>query len=122
MDSFFSGPHGAEEERPDFWQDIPEGSDMLPGVMPAGPEGSGDPALDAVSGFSAQEPYGPGITHQPDGPQNTDEAPAELDPDGGMGELSDPDFYASGTDPLGSWTGVPDPDTDEVPTQDQDDL
>lgn len=28
------GPKGAESEQDDFWTDIMEGSDMLPGMMP----------------------------------------------------------------------------------------
>lgn len=28
------GPRGAEDEREDFWTHIPEGSDMLPGMLP----------------------------------------------------------------------------------------
>lgn len=28
------GPKGAESEQDDFWTDIMEGSDMLPGTMP----------------------------------------------------------------------------------------
>lgn len=28
------GPKGAESEQDDFWTDIIEGSDMLPGMMP----------------------------------------------------------------------------------------
>lgn len=31
------GPKGAESEQDDFWTDIMEGSDMLPGMMPAEP-------------------------------------------------------------------------------------
>ena len=36
------GPRGAESEREDFWTDIPEGGDMLPGVLPYVP---GTPGL-----------------------------------------------------------------------------
>ena len=36
------GPRGAESEREDFWTDIPEGNDMLPGVLPYVP---GTPGL-----------------------------------------------------------------------------
>lgn len=28
------GPRGAEDERGDFWTSIPEGGDMLPGMLP----------------------------------------------------------------------------------------
>lgn len=28
------GPRGAEDERDDFWTGIPEGGDMLPGMLP----------------------------------------------------------------------------------------
>lgn len=28
------GPRGAEDERDDFWTSIPEGGDMLPGMLP----------------------------------------------------------------------------------------
>lgn len=28
------GPRGAEDEREDFWTSIPEGGDMLPGMLP----------------------------------------------------------------------------------------
>lgn len=31
------GPKGAESEQDDFWTDIMEGSDMLPGMMPTEP-------------------------------------------------------------------------------------
>ena len=31
------GPKGAESEQEDFWTDIMEGSDMLPGLMPTEP-------------------------------------------------------------------------------------
>ena len=47
------GPRGAEEEHTDFWTNLPEGSDMLPGGLPAEPEG---PRLDLFSGLGAQEP------------------------------------------------------------------
>lgn len=106
MVSFFSGPHGAEEERPEFWQDIPEGSDMLPGLMP-GEQQTQDTETQQAS---VEDALGVG------------EAPDELKEAGILEGLSDPEFFASEADPLGSWTGVPDPDTDEVPTQDQDDL
>ena len=36
------GPRGAESEREDFWTDIPDGGDMLPGVLPYVP---GTPGL-----------------------------------------------------------------------------
>ena len=32
------GPRGAESEREDFWTDIPEGSDMVPDVLPNMPD------------------------------------------------------------------------------------
>nr|WP_317399083.1 hypothetical protein [uncultured Gemmiger sp.] len=31
------GPRGAESEQDDFWTDIMEGGDMLPGMMPSEP-------------------------------------------------------------------------------------
>ena len=46
------GPRGAESEREDFWTDIQEGSDMMPGVLPGMPADPG--ALD-----SEGEPYCP---------------------------------------------------------------
>ena len=108
MVPFFSGPHGAEEERPDYWQDIPEGGDMLPGVLPETPE----------------FPYEDGANHTAPGENavGVGEAPEPLKETGILEELTDPAFYASESDPLGSWTGTPDPDTGELPTQDQDDM
>lgn len=67
------GPHGAEEEHEDFWTDLAEGADMLPGGLPAVPPGVEMPMM-------------------------------------------------SETDPLGSWTGAPEADPTETPTQDADDL
>lgn len=32
------GPRGAESEQDDFWTDIMEGGDMLPGMMPSEPD------------------------------------------------------------------------------------
>ena len=32
------GPRGAESEREDFWTDIPEGSDMVPDLLPNMPD------------------------------------------------------------------------------------
>lgn len=87
-----SGPHGAEEE---FWTNVtPCDSTLLP---------------------QRQDPYG---LPEFGGLNGTPDECCPHVPD----ELADPDFHASETDPLGSWTGVPDPDTNEIPTQDADDL
>lgn len=32
------GPRGAESEQEDFWTDIMEGSDMIPGMIPSEPD------------------------------------------------------------------------------------
>ncbi len=32
------GPRGAESEQEDFWTDIMEGSDMIPGMIPSDPD------------------------------------------------------------------------------------
>lgn len=32
------GPRGAESEQEDFWTDIAEGSDMIPGMIPSDPD------------------------------------------------------------------------------------
>lgn len=32
------GPRGAESEPEDFWTDIMEGSDMIPGMIPSAPD------------------------------------------------------------------------------------
>lgn len=32
------GPKGAESEQEDFWTDIAEGSDMIPGMIPSEPD------------------------------------------------------------------------------------
>lgn len=97
------GPRGAEEEWEDFWTDIPEGSDMLPGFLPTVPGAMpGFPA-----GLSARELRTPAETHQTSQQK---------------GEPTDTPPQASRNDPLGSWTGVPESGADEVPTQDADDL
>ena len=109
------GPRGAEEEHTDFWTNLPEGSDMLPGGLPAEPEG---PRLDLFSGLGAQEPYGPSTAPHEAGrhlncrQQDTDRRDGAIVPDEPLSE---------GHDPLGSWTGVPE-NANEIPTQDQDDL
>ncbi|MDD4850352.1 MAG: hypothetical protein PHO10_06585 [Gemmiger sp.] len=66
MQPFFSGPHGAEQEEgphADFWADVPEGGDMLPGSLP--PEDDAD-TEGSEPGFSVnlQEPYGPALGHR----------------------------------------------------------
>lgn len=44
MKEHWYGPRGAEDERDGFWTDIPEGDDMIPGVLPG------------------MFPYAPGVT------------------------------------------------------------
>ncbi len=98
------GPRGAEEEREDFWTNIPEGSDMLPGFLPGVPGAMpGFPA-----GMSARELRTPA--------ESRDQSPQQAD------NKKDVPPQTSHNDPLGSWTGVPEPGTHEVPTQDADDL
>ena len=88
------GPHGAEEEHSDFWTDIPEGSDMMPGVMPGMMPGvmpgmmpGGVPGMMAddlyPTGHHAvqQDEYGTGIDpHGPDtnGPAMPGDAPEQM--------------------------------------------
>lgn len=119
------GPRGAEDERRDFWTDVPEGADMLPGALPD--EGVG---MQALSGLSAQEPYSPAVASLNADNDTFDEADADLDALAeqadraarSAGMLQTPHQQSSSSDPLGSWTGVPSEDIYEVPTQDQDDL
>jgi hypothetical protein len=194
-----NGPRGAEEERDDFWQNMPESSDMLPTDLPA----AHNAPFAGVTGFGAQELYSPaaaeglveaeirerryrdsvenphttsenadstkqssaesqqedssrnaaesasedstqsdgengGQNSAADSPEDSEHrdsqpydtnapfAPAQESPDiippHALGDITDPEQRVSHTDPLGSWTGVPDPDTQEYPTQDQDDL
>lgn len=101
------GPRGAEDERKDFWTDIAEGADALPGELPPAERMT---ELANLAGFDVQEPYAP--TPAPD--------VADLPrPIADKLETENPD--ASHNDPLGSWTGVPE-ELGEIPTQDQDDL
>lgn len=96
------GPHGAEEERNGFWTDLGEVRDnAYQEELPAAhsPAGLNAPA--------AQEPYGPALT-------------PDLMPD--ADSTADAQTNASRQDPLGSWTGVPEDDAGETPTQDADDL
>lgn len=44
------GPRGAERESEDFWTDIVEGGDMLPGMLPAIPGEPYGPAVPFVAG------------------------------------------------------------------------
>lgn len=97
------GPRGAEEEREDFWTDIPEGSDMLPGFLPAAPGAMPE----YPAGLSARELRTPAEAHN----QAQSKAAPKHEPP-----------QASHNDPLGSWTGVPETGADEIPTQDADDL
>lgn len=102
------GPRGAEEEHEDFWTDIPEGADMLPGTLNV----LGGPArLSAAELLSPTVVTNQPVLHDlpgPDGPdRRVDNAYGVLGP--------------AEDDPLGSWTGVP-AEEDEPPTQDADDL
>ncbi|MDD6319598.1 MAG: hypothetical protein PUA63_01885 [Oscillospiraceae bacterium] len=101
------GPRGAEEEHSDFWTDLAEGADMLPGVLPAEEE---QEKSDLFSGLSAQEPYGPAAAHRTGRTLNRRD-----------GAIVPETPLPSENDPLGSWTGVPE-NANEIPTQDQDDL
>ncbi len=112
------GPAGAGDT--DFWTDIPEGADMLPGTLP-GEDSDAIGTLNVLGGaarLNAAEPASPNIfTNMPvlhDRP----------DGEGGRTERIDNAYGILGPaddDPLGSWTGVP-ADEDEAPTQDADDL
>lgn len=127
---FFGGPHGAEQEQNeqgDFWQNVPEAGDTLPGTLPSEQEQVNETRQ---SSNAAQPGYVP--AHGKYGASNsTDETDLFTDDmdntteetrQSTEQELTDPDSQSSSQDPLGSWTGVPDPDTEEVPTQNQDDL
>lgn len=98
------GPRGAEDERDGFWTDLSEVTD----------ESYRDPQQDCRTGKrtvglggARQEPAG-----RPASTQILPLAPETLTEE----------QTASRQDPLGSWTGVPDTDAYETPTQDADDL
>lgn len=90
------GPRGAEDERDAFWTDLSEVSDAAYREDPAAPQAGR--RLNSTAHRQAGNVMLPDIGQQ-------------LDED-----------TASRQDPLGSWTGVPAPDTYETPTQDADDL
>ena len=113
-----NGPRGAKEEREDFWTDIPEGADMLPGEA-----NDAIGTLNVLGGparLNAADPMSPSIiTNQPvihDLPDPTGSPAFDRKVDNAYGVLGPAE-----EDPLGSWTGVP-ADGDEDPTQDADDL
>lgn len=100
-----------QDNRQDFWADIPEAEDALPDMLP-GVEELGTTALAKTLGGPAVlqgiEPFTPSIVQQPFNPNVEGEPQMDT-----MGP-------AHG-DPLGSWTGVAE-DVFETPTQDADDL
>ena len=91
------GPRGAEDERGDFWTDLSEVRDDLYRQDPAAPQAVQRRLHSATQG-RADDVILPDIAEH-----------AQED-------------TASRQDPLGSWTGVPDTDAYETPTQDADDL
>ncbi len=132
------GPRGAEEEREDdFWTNIPEGADMLPGTLP-GNVTYMPGTLDGAGNLNPQVPYTPEAIKaglDAPAPDVPDDVPAVGDPyvpAHGAGDESgtaeDENARADDTvgvgpsdaDPLGSWTGVPEQGAE--PTQDADDL
>ena len=133
--SFFSNPHGAEQEQNaqgDFWTNVPEAGDMMPGTLP-GEERQQQTGSNEFEEETEQPPqYGQqqntryGQTAQTgetgETEQNAQSTQSAENAEDTVDEIANPAHQASRQDPLGSWTGVPDPDTEEVPTQDQDDL
>ena len=95
------GPRGAEDERETFWTDLGEVTDAAYQQDPGGP---------GRSLTTRKALHGPG-----DLPGAVQEAEPDLE------ELPG-ESIASCQDPLGSWTGVPTEEAQEVPTQDADDL
>lgn len=120
------GPRGAEDERGDFWTDIPEGADMLPGGLPGGEEDTIDTLADGHGDPDVLSPIRPAVS---DPPVVHNQVAGNGRPgDAGFADLGQPPkaMGALGPvedDPLGSWTGVPADDSgDGAPTQDADDL
>ncbi len=75
------GPRGAESEREDFWTDIPEGNDMLPGTLPGtfgGAQQSGQSAENGGEPYCPQCPNADDPALQPDGDHNDTGLPEEL--------------------------------------------
>lgn len=111
------GPRGAEDEREEFWTDIPEENDPLPGE-----DSDAIGTLNVLGGparLSAAEPNSPNLF------TNSPVIHDRPDGDGGRSERIDNAYGVLGPadeDPLGSWTGVPADGEDETPTQDADDL
>ena len=64
------GPRGAEDERDDFWTGIPEGGDMLPGMLPT------DDHTEAPGAARAHHHAADGMT-----PEEIDELRQALDPE-----------------------------------------
>ncbi|WP_300368546.1 hypothetical protein [uncultured Subdoligranulum sp.] len=91
------GPRGAEDERDDFWTDLSEVTDTAYREDPAAPQ-----AGRRLNSTSRRQSAGDVML--PDIGQHLEED------------------TASHQDPLGSWTGVPDTNAFETPTQDADDL
>lgn len=124
MFSFKNNAHNEHNDQSNSWDAIPEGADLLPEVAPLNEGG----AFQGAAGLMGQEPYSPAVAHgmtgrdaEADKAEKTDADGQEL-PDGDLNEITDPETHESKNDPLGSWTGVPDPNIQEIPTQDQDDL
>ena len=75
------GPRGAESEREDFWTDIPEGNDMLPGTLPGtfgGALQTGQSAENDGEPYCPQCPNADDPALQPDGDHNDTGLPEEL--------------------------------------------
>lgn len=65
------GPRGAERESEEFWTDIVEGSDMLPGMLPAIPGDPYGPAMPLTT--DAQKGQDAGDMPDPETREDLDE-------------------------------------------------
>lgn len=93
------GPRGAEDERDTFWTDLGEVTDSAYREDPTAPHA----AQRRLNSTARRQTTGAGDVMLPDIGQQLEDT-------------------ASRQDPLGSWTGVPDSNAYETPTQDADDL